>query len=103
MMKKMGMQQEDIPATEVIIRLEDKELVISDPQVAKVRMMGQETYQITGEATERALDTAPSIGEEDIETVMAQADVDKAAAEQAIRDADGDLAAAIMALSGNKE
>lgn len=97
-MKKMGIAQQDIDAKEVIIRLEDKEIVIHNPSVTKVNMMGQETYQITGEETERSLDTAPSIDKDDIETVMEQADVDEETAINAIKDANGDLAQAILYL-----
>ena len=51
MMKQLGIKQEEIPATEVIIRLEDRELIIAKPSVSKVDMMGQETFQITGECS----------------------------------------------------
>ena len=97
-MKKMGIQQEDIPATEVIIKLQDKELVISNPQVAKVNAMGQESYQITGEAVERQLE--PSITEEDVSTVVGQTGVSHDQALDAIKKNNGDLAAAILELKG---
>ncbi len=103
MMKKMGMSQVDIPATEVIIRTPDSELVITEPQVAKVNMMGQDTIQITGNIHERALSTTPVISEDDIKTVMDQTDVDEATAKKAIEDHDGDLAEAIMSLSSDSE
>ena len=97
-MKKMGMTQEDIEATEVVIKTSDKEIVINNPQVAKVNAMGQETYQITGEAEERELSSEPDINEEDVKTVMDQTGVDEEKAKQAIEDSSGDLAAAIMKL-----
>jgi len=97
-MKRMGVQQVEIEATEVIIRTPDKEMVIVDPQVSKVNMMGQETYQIVGEVHERALDTTPEINEDDVKTVMEQANVDEDTARKALEEAKGDLAAAIMAL-----
>ena len=98
MMQKMGMQQQEIDATEVIIRTPEKEIVISSPQVTKVNAMGQETYQIVGEATERSLDVTPDISEEDVQTVVDQAKVSEDVARKAIEDADGDLAEAIMKL-----
>jgi nascent polypeptide-associated complex subunit alpha len=101
MMKQMGIQQQDVPATEVIIRTEDKELVISNPSVQKVNMMGQINFQISGEVEERSLDTAPEINEEDIKTVMEQASCSEEEAKKAIENANGDLAEAIM--SFNKE
>lgn len=96
MMKQLGIQQVDIPATEVIIRTAQKEIVITSPSVAKVNMMGQETFQISGDVEEHSLSTAPEISEEDIQAVMEQAGVDKATAQKAIEKHHGDLAEAIM-------
>ena len=97
-MKKMGIQQEEIEAIEVIIKCSDKEIVISNPQVSKVNMMGQETWQVIGPAHERALDTEPEINEDDIKTVMDQTGVDENTAKEAIENAKGDLAEAIINL-----
>ena len=102
-MKRMGMTQTDIPATEVIIRCADKEIVLPDPQVAKVNMMGQETYQITGDAIERALDTTPDIDNEDIQTVMDQTGADEETVKQKLAETNGDLAEAIMQLKSDEE
>ena len=38
MMKRMGIPQQEIDATEVIIRTAEKEIVIKDPSVSKVNM-----------------------------------------------------------------
>ena len=99
-MKRMGIAQVDIPAKEVIIRTEEKDIIISDPQVAKVNMMGQMTFQISGTVTERSISAEPDISEDDIKTVMEQADVNKEVAEKAIKSAKGDLAEAILNLKG---
>jgi nascent polypeptide-associated complex subunit alpha len=101
MMKKMGMQQIDLDAKEVIIRLSDKELVFQNPSVSIVKMMGQETYQLTGEVIERSLDTKPDINEEDVKTVMEQTNSTEEEARKAIEESNGDLAEAIMKLSEN--
>ena len=103
MMKQMGVQQVDIPATEVIIRSEGKDIVIRNPSVAKVNMMGQETFQISGEAHEQVHQTTPDISEDDVKTVMDQANVSEDAAKEAIENAEGDLAEAIMKLSKSNE
>ena len=100
MMKKMGIQQSEIDAKEVIIRTSDKEIIIHNPNVSKVNMMGQQTYQIVGEEEERALETKPTISDEDIKTVTDQTGVDKNEAKEAIESCDGDLAEAIMKLKG---
>mgnify|MGYP006429653401 CR=1 FL=1 len=102
-MKRMGIQQQDIEATEVIIKCPDKELVISNPGVAKVKMGGQNTWQITGEAVERSLETKPEINEDDVKTVMDQTNVSEEKARETIDKNDGDLAAAIIELSEDKE
>ena len=98
MMKKMGIQQVEIPATEVIIKTPDYELVILNPQVSKVNMMGQETLQIVGEIHERALSTEPDINDDDVKTVMDQTGVSEDKARAAIAESKGDLAAAIISL-----
>ena len=98
MMKRMGIRQVEIPATEVIIKTEDKEIIITEPSVAKVNAMGQETFQISGQINERELSTKPEINEDDIKTVMDQANVDEGKAREALENAEGDLAKAIMDL-----
>ena len=97
MMRKMGIQQVEIPATEVIIRTEDKEIVITNPQVSKVNMMGQQTYQIAGEEHERSLSTEPEISEDDIKTVMEQTSCSAVEAKKALEETN-DLAEAILKL-----
>ena len=97
-MKRMGIQQEEIDAKEVIIKLEDKEIVISNPQVSKVNMMGQDTYQIIGEEEIRDLDSTPEISEDDVKTVVEQTGASEADAKAAIEECKGDLAEAIMKL-----
>ena len=52
MMKQLGIQQVEIPATEVIIKTKDKTITITNPSVSKVNMMGQENFQISGEVYE---------------------------------------------------
>jgi nascent polypeptide-associated complex subunit alpha len=98
MMKRMGIQQSEIPATEVIIKTPEKELVITNPMVSKVNMMGQETFQIVGQVEEKAISSLPEINEEDIKTVMEQTGVTKEEAEKAINETNGNLAEAILKL-----
>ncbi|MCK4589296.1 MAG: nascent polypeptide-associated complex protein [Nanoarchaeota archaeon] len=98
MMKKMGMQQQEIPAIEVIIKTEDKEIVITEPSVSKVNMMGQETFQISGQIHEREISSEPNISEDDVKTVMEQAECSEDEAKQALEETSGDLAEAILKL-----
>ena len=95
MMKKMGMQQEDIEASEVVIKCPDKEIVIRNPQVAKINMMGQENFQISGDVEERGLE---SFTDDDIETVKAQTGKNEDEVRAALEESNGDLAEAILKL-----
>ena len=97
-MKKMGMKQEEIDASEVVIKCPNKEIVISPAQVSKIDMMGQETYQVVGEAKERELSKEPEVSDDDIKTVTEQTGVDRETAMEAIEANNGDLASAIMHL-----
>lgn len=98
-MKRMGIQQTELDVKEVIMKLEDKELIFSNPHVSQVNMMGQKTYQITGEPEERSPDTKPEISEDDIKTVMEQTGKTATEAKEAIEKHKGDLASAIMELT----
>lgn len=98
MMKRMGIAQQDIDATEVIIKTAEKQIIITSPQVAKVNMMGQETFQISGDIHEQDLDTTPEISEEDIQTIVAQTSASQEKARELLEKHKGDLAAAIMEL-----
>ena len=100
MMKRMGIAQVEIDATEVIIRCPDKEIIITEPNVSKVNAMGQETFQIVGNITEREISTEPEINEDDVKTVMEQANVDEEKAKQVLEETNGDIAEAIMKLQG---
>lgn len=93
-MKKLGMKQEEIQATKVIIECSDKNLIIENPQVLKVNAMGQETLQITGNITESNKEL---FTEEDIKTVMEQANTTREKAIQSLKEK-GDIAAAILSL-----
>jgi nascent polypeptide-associated complex subunit alpha len=95
-MKRMGIQQEDIDARQVIIKLSDREIVIDNPSVTKINMMGQDSFQIAGEISERM--PGVEINEDDIATVMEQANVSHDDAKKAIEEAEGDLAKAIIGL-----
>ncbi|MDR2967181.1 MAG: nascent polypeptide-associated complex protein [Methanobacteriaceae archaeon] len=99
-MKRMGMDMKDLPGVkEVIIRFEDKELLISDAEVNLMTVMGQETYQITGNALEVEIEAELIIPDEDIEMVANQANVSRNNAEKALIATNGDLAEAILKLN----
>ncbi len=96
-MKQMGISQVDIDASQVIIKKNDgKRLVIDNPSVVKIKMQGQESFQITGESRE---ESDEKYSEEDIKTVMEKTSVSKDKAKKALEKSGGDLAEAILELS----
>lgn len=101
-MRKLGVQQQNVDAEEVIIRLKggSKEIVITNPSVAKVAMMGQETFQIAGDYNERPSQQQQLqqqlFNEADVKTVVEQTGVSEAEAKAALAKVNGDLAAAIL-------
>ena len=95
MMSRMGMQQQEVDASEVIIRTPEKELVFVKPQVSKINVMGQETWQIIGKAQERERETFSA---DDVRTVMEQAGTSEEKAREALKESSGDLAEAILRL-----
>lgn len=98
-MKRMGIQQIELDAEEVVIRLKDHDLVFTSPNVSKINMMGQETYQLIGTPQKRIREIVPEVTHEDVKTVMEQAHVDEAKARDALQKAKGDIAQAIISLT----
>ncbi|MBU1201946.1 MAG: nascent polypeptide-associated complex protein [Nanoarchaeota archaeon] len=97
-MKKMGLQQTELDVLQVIFKMKDVDLVIDNPSVSKINMMGQETYQVVGEVREQKADATPEISEEDIQTVVEQVGCLEKEAKKALEETKGDLALAIMNL-----
>jgi len=95
-MKKMGIKQEEIDAVAVVIRAKNKDIIIRNPSVQIIDMMGQKSYQISGDEEIREIEEEIEISEEDIKTVMQQGNVSKEKAEAALKENKGDLAAAIL-------
>ena len=96
LMKQMGMSQEEIDASEVTIEKKDgTKIVIENPSVTKIKVQGQESFQVTGEIIEK--NSAPSISEEDIKTVMERTDCTEKQARETLERTE-DLAEAILEL-----
>ena len=92
-MKRMGIQAVEIDAEEVIIRTHSKDIVISNPQVSRVNMMGQDTFQISGEVSEEE----KGVSEDDVRMVASQTGSSEEEARQALSET-GDIAQAILKL-----
>ena len=115
-MQQQGIEMDQINATRVIIESQEKTLVIDQPEVVLMKQMGQEIYQVIGEAEEYSVgevrigeegevaevieesEARPVITENDIMLVAAQANVDKKEANAALIDCEGDIAKAILFL-----
>lgn len=93
MMKQMGIKQEQIDADRVIIEKSDGRIIIENPNVQKVTMQGQDSWQITGEAHEEQA----GFTEEDVKMIMEKTGKSKADVLKAL-DETGDIAEAIVNL-----
>ena len=100
MMDKMGVDLAEIPnVLEVTIKTNEKEIIITKPVVNEMKSKEGSTFTITAEDfEERELET-PVFPEEDVRLVCNQARVSEETAKEALKDADGDLARAIMMLT----
>ncbi len=93
MMKQLGIKNEEINASKVIIETDGKKLVFVNPNVQLMEMQGQKTYTIVGNP---AIES--EISKEDIQMVMEQANVSEDVAKKALEECDGDIAKAILNL-----
>ena len=96
MMKKMGIAQEDIDASRVIIECQDKNIIIENPSVMKVKMQGNESFQISGDISE---EETSSFNEEDLKIVMEKTGKSEEEVKEALEKVGGDIAQAIIELS----
>ena len=96
MMRQLGMKQEEIDASRVVIEKTDKsKIIIENPSVAKITIQGNESFQISGGISEQEA----GISEEDIKTVAEKTGSNFKEAKKALEDVNGDLAEAILSLS----
>lgn len=96
MMKKMGIAQTTINAKRVIIELEDENIVIDEPSVTQIKMQGQTTWQISGEAQ---TEEKEGFSEDDVKMVMEKTGRKKEEVTKFLKENDGDMALAIIELA----
>jgi nascent polypeptide-associated complex subunit alpha len=95
MMKQMGINQQEIASSRVIIEKEDGgKIIINNPSVMKIKMSGQESFQISGDVSEKE----EKFSEDDIKVVMEKTNCSKDKAIKTLEKT-GDLAEAILELS----
>lgn len=99
-MKQMGIKQEEIDALKVIIEKEGGgKIVIENPNVIKINMQGQESFQITGDIKEGAGESEEvGFSDEDIKMIMEKTGASEKKAREALEKT-GDIAEAIIELS----
>jgi nascent polypeptide-associated complex subunit alpha len=99
MMKKLGMQVEQIEDVQNITIMTPKgNYVFDNAEVTAMTMQGVTTYQITGQP--RFEEAAVAIPDEDVTMVAAQAGVSPEKAKEALVATKGDIAEAILQLTG---
>lgn|SRR3989344_1453046 len=96
LMKQMGINQEEIEAERVIFEKSDRRIIIENPNVQKITMQGQVSWQVTGEAREEAQE---GIKKEDILLVAEKTGKTEEEAKKALEESKGDIAEAIVKLS----
>jgi len=96
-MKQMGISQEEIPASRVIIeKNNESKIIIENPSVVKIKIQGQETFQIAGEFREETSEL--KISEEDVKIVVEKTGCTKEQAKKSLEKT-GDLAETILELN----
>jgi nascent polypeptide-associated complex subunit alpha len=94
-MKQMGISQEEIDASRIIIeKTDNSRIIIENPSVMKIKMQGQESFQISGDILEENANNS----EEDIKQIMEKTGVSEEKAKETL-ERTGDLAEAILELT----
>lgn len=106
-MQRMGMNMDSVPdVQQVIIRTAGKDIVIDEPEVAILAVQGQKMYQVIGGQVSEQAPSAraagkpakPTFTQEDVQLVADQTGKSLEKAKDALIEADGDLAKAILLL-----
>jgi nascent polypeptide-associated complex subunit alpha len=93
LMKQIKM--EEVPATEVVIKTESGDIIITNPSVQKMKVQGKETFQISGDIIE---EETIEVSEDDIKLVMDKTGCSEEQAMETLGETDGDIAGAILKL-----
>ncbi|MEM4462289.1 MAG: nascent polypeptide-associated complex protein [Candidatus Bathyarchaeia archaeon] len=104
LMKQMGLKVNELTGVkEVVIKMEDKEIIIENPSVSVLEVSGQRVFQILGSAKERVIEkTCIKVSEEDAQLIAAQLNVPLEEAIAALKETSGDIAEAIMLIQSRR-
>ncbi|MGC8585415.1 MAG: nascent polypeptide-associated complex protein [Thermoplasmata archaeon] len=95
MMKQMGVKMEEIDALEVKIIGKEFDYVIKNPKITKVVAQGEEVLQVQGQIEKIEKEKLP-FSEDDIKIVIDQTGCSRDDAIQALKNANGEPAEAII-------
>ncbi len=99
MLAKMGIKTEELNAIKVTIELGDKTIIVENPQVTKISAQGATSFQIAGNVSEQEKNIKLEVTDDDIKLIMESSGVkDEQKVREALENANGDIAAAIIAL-----
>ncbi len=99
MMRKLGISVKEIENVEkVIIQTDTREYIFDGAEVTIMDAQGQKTYQIVGNP--RIVERKEETPKEDIELIMEQTGKTAEEAKKALEETKGDIAEAIMKLTG---
>ncbi len=97
MMKQLGIKQDEVEANRVVIERDSGNIIIENPNVMKVVMHGQESWQITGDARE---EESGGISDDDVNLVMEKTGKGEDEVRGVLDECGGDIAEAILKLGG---
>lgn len=108
MLQRMGVSFQNLEEVEeVSIKFKDKILKLVNPQVMVTNISGQKIYQILAESEEEIKEEKKSTEyqpiEDDVNLVAEKAGVSKEEAIQALKETEGDIAAAILLAQARKK
>ena len=92
-LRRMGIQVKELSVKRVVIELNDKKIVLENPEVLKLSSPQGPVYQILG--GKETIEENIEISEEDVEFVAQQTNVDKEVARKYLIKHKGDIAKAI--------
>ena len=107
MMKRLGINVKEIEnVEEIIIRTDTKEYIFDSAEVTVMDAQGQKTYQISGrprivDRKGKVEEKEEGIPQEDINLVAEQTGKSKEQAKKALEETNGDIAEAILKLTGS--
>ena len=93
LMQQMGIKTDEVSAIRVIIERDGANIVIENPQITKISMKGESSYQISGKESVQM-----QVSQEDITMVMQSCGVSESDAKHALQSCNGDIAEAILKL-----